>query len=73
MASIGFWSGYFFFGKVRHELLKAHLVKMIQAESESEFDDIQRSGQQLLHSQSQQNGQKERDLVALAELWDTYT
>jgi len=60
------------FGKIGHELLRGHLVQMIHAGSELEFDDILRSGFELIRAQPQMNGQMESDLEAFAGLKDTY-
>jgi len=45
------------FGPAGYELLKSHLVRMIQAKSEGDFDEIYVAGKNLLENQSKVNGQ----------------
>ena len=45
------------FGPAGYELLKSHLVLMIQAKSEGDFDEIYAAGKNLMENQSQVNGQ----------------
>ena len=45
------------FGPSGYELLKSHLVRMVQAKSEVEYDDIYVAGKNLLHNQPEINGQ----------------
>ena len=54
------------FGKAGYELLKGHLVSMIQANSEEDFDSVVDAARQLLHVQTPRNGQIESDLKKFA-------
>jgi len=45
------------FGPVGYELLKSHLVRMIQAKSKVDFDEIYDTGKNLLENQLKVNGQ----------------
>jgi len=60
------------FGKAGYELLKGHLVKMVQANSEQEYNDILQAATDLLQSQLQRDGQLESVLEEFASLRETY-
>jgi hypothetical protein len=55
-----------------YELLKGHLVKMVQANSEQEYNDILQAATDLLQSQLQRDGQLESVLEEFASLRETY-
>ena len=60
------------FGKSGYELLKGHLVRMVKADSEQEFEDTLQAARNLLQSQLNRNGQLESDLEEFASLRKTY-
>ena len=60
------------FGKRGFELLKGHLIQMIQANSEEEFDSIVESARQKLHAQTPRDQQMESDLNTFAGKWESY-
>ena len=49
------------FCKAGYKLLKGHLVKMIQANSEEEFDSVVDTARKFLHAQTPKNGQIKSD------------
>ena len=55
-----------YFGQSGYELLKGHLVKMIQAKSVHQFDDVLCAARELLVAQQARNGQLEQDLETFA-------
>ena len=54
------------FGKVGYELLKSHLIRLVNSPSELEFDSILESTRQLLSALPQQNGELETELNTFA-------
>ena len=60
------------FGKGGYELLKGHLIKMIQSTSEDDFCSVLDSARQLLQAQNTRNGQLESDLESFAEKRESY-
>ena len=49
------------FGSAGYELLKSHLVRMVQSPSAGDFDEIYVAGKNLLHNQPEVNG----DLICI--------
>lgn len=60
------------FGKSAYTLLQGHLVGMVKAASEAEFDDTLKSANDLLAVQAKRNGQTEQDLAEFASRRKTY-
>ena len=60
------------FGKSGYELLNGHLIKMIKAQSEIEYDTTLEAALHLLHQQIPQNGNLEHTLHDFASQRKTY-
>ncbi len=60
------------FGKAGHEMLKSHLIRMIDAKSEKEFEDVHLAAQELLKAMPARNGQLEQTLEDFASRRETY-
>ena len=61
------------FGKRAYVLLKGHLVRMVKATSETEFEEVLQSANELLLHQLKRNGQMEQDLATFASRRKTYS
>ena len=61
------------FGKGAYALLKGHLVRMVKATSETEYEEVLHSAKELLLSQPKRNGQMEQDLATFASRRKTYS
>ena len=60
------------FGKAGYELLKGHLVQMIQANSQEDFESFLLAAREKLHAQTPRNGQMESDLEKFAKKRHSY-
>ena len=56
------------FGKITYELIKTHLVRMVQAQSKQRFDQLLMLAKRILMTQHQVDGQAVADLAQFSSL-----